>query len=269
LKHVLRTVTLPGLKATVVDSTERASVQGAQHTIDYLKKADRAFRGVGEQPLALREASMLDKGMQGARASVLRRLATGVEVRKGSPAAPGILSRYGIETVGAFEEVLQRGLVQKKSWITMRNELTTKSPWLQGKPKYWSQRIVRTEVMGAYNASSHHSIVEASKTLSGMIKILSAVFDDRTGADSYAVHGQVRRPEEPFESWFGEYQHPPNRPNDREVVVPHRVRWGAVEYLKQKTEDEIAEAWKRDGRKGEPPERPLMSTVPEFGNDED
>jgi hypothetical protein len=267
LRHVIAHVTLPGLKAAVVDTAADSAIHGVQHTVDYLVKADRAFRGVGEQPIALREAAMLDKGVMGARASVLRRLVTGVETRKGKDAAPGILSRYGIETVGEFEKVLQHGLIQKKSWIEMRQDLTDKSPFLQGKPKYWAHRIVRTEVMGAHGASAQGAIVEASKTLTGMIKILSETFDDRTAADSWADHGQIRRPEESFENWTGEFLHPPGRPNDRAIVVPHRTRWPLPRYLVQKDDDEIAEAWARDGRKGEPPDRPLMSTVPGFGED--
>ena len=48
---------------------------------------------------------------------------------------------------------------------------------------------------------------------------LVAVFDDRTGEDSKFVHSKVRRLMEPFHDRVRDYQHPPNRPNDREVVV--------------------------------------------------
>jgi len=51
-------------------------------------------------------------------------------------------------------------------------------------------------------------------------KQLVATRDDRTGDDSLFVDGQVRRLMEEFEDNEGRrYQHPPNRPNDREVVV--------------------------------------------------
>ncbi len=196
---------------------------------------------------------------------MLRRLATGVQAVKGKQAGPGILSRYGMQTVKQFEQELQSGLIAKKSWNEMAEDITTHSPFLQGKPKWWAHRIVRTEVMGAYNKSNHEAIKESAKQLGGMLQILSATFDDRTGADSYAVHGQVRRVDEPFDSWFGQYEHPPNRPNDREVVVPHRARWPLPDYLEQMSDDEGEERWRELGNKREVPERPLMSTVPGFG----
>jgi len=287
VRDVLATVTIPGLRGAVLDTATLAAEASAKHTADYLAVADESFRGVGEQPLAIKKASMMDKGVKGAQSSVLRRLTEGVArtnrekvpYRKGKIRA-GILSRYGMETIKHFEQTLQAGMIAKQSWIEMREEITKKSPFLQGAPKYWAHRIVRTETMAASNASAHHSIVEADRQLrerageeydhrvgSGMLKILSATFDERTSADSYAVHGQVRRPEEPFDWWDGAYMYPPNRPNDREVVVPHRQRWGLPDYLRQRSDEEVAEAWRRGGRKGEPPERPIMSTVEGFGEE--
>jgi hypothetical protein len=95
-----------------------------------------------------------------------------------------------------------------------------------------------------------------------MVKILAATFDHRTSADSYAVHGQIRRPEEFFDTWTGQVMHPPARPNDREVVVPHRVSWPIPDELKPKSDAEIAARWSAEGRKGSPPPRPRISTVP-------
>jgi hypothetical protein len=275
LAHVratLRAITLPGIKNTVVAVGGDAAQAGAAHTTKFLTAAERAYRGSASQHLALREAAMMDEGVVGARASVLRRLATGVERRrrpmtkKRQPVRRGILARYGMEVIKEFEQTLQTGLVAKKSWIDMRADITKKSPFLQGKPNWWAHRIVRTEVMSSYNAANHHVIVAASKQLDGMLMILSATFDDRTAADSYADHGEVRRPGEPFESWYGEFEHPPDRSNDRGTVVPHRERWGPVpDELQPMSEDEVAEQWAKEGRKGKPPERPLMSTVPGFG----
>ena len=101
-------------------------------------------------------------------------------------------------------------------------------------------------------------------------KILSETFDDRTEWDSYNDHGEVRLPEEEFEfvSSSGEswgFQHPPNRPNDRSTVLPHRTRWPLPDELRPRTQDEVEEAWVREGHKSEMPERPEMSTVPGFG----
>src|SRR5271165_5128664 len=54
-----------GLRAHLVDQAGAQGVQGAEDTAGYLAAADRAFRGVGTQPLALDTARMLSAGGQG------------------------------------------------------------------------------------------------------------------------------------------------------------------------------------------------------------
>lgn len=257
VKHVLAGLTRD-MQGVILERGKQAAEKGADGTAEYLRDADKAFRGVGTQPLALRTTMMLEAARGSSAASILRRLAADED----NPANLGVLQRYGVATIGYFEKTMQSGLLQRKSWPEMQRDITEKSPFLQAAPAYWAQRIVRTEVMGALNRGQWEATREANKQLEDMTKILSATFDDRTGADSYAVHGQIRRPDEAFEWWDGLYQHPPNRPNDREIVVPHRIRWPLPPYLRWRDAADIARAWKRDGRKGEPPERPMMTTVP-------
>jgi hypothetical protein len=272
VRDCLKQVTIPALKETIVQRAIDASDQSAQHTAEYLNVADRAFRGVGTQGLALKESLMLERAQQGVESSILRRLASSGSGAPGAAPEPhkakrGILQRYGANVIGEFEGQLQKGLIAKKSWAEMRADLVASSPFLQGAPAHWAARIVRTEVMGAYNRASWESIREADDQLGDMTKILSATFDERTGSDSFAVHGQIRRPDEAFEWWDGMYQHPPNRPNDREIVVPHRVSWVIPATLQWKDPGEILKRWQAERRKGAPPERPKMTTVPltEFG----
>lgn len=187
-----------------------------------------------------------------------------------TPSPGGVLTRYSAAVIEEFEGVLRRGMLTGKPWGDVRDELTSKSPFLQGSPKFWAERIVRTETMGAYNRAGWEAIRAADDELGDMVKILSATFDDRTGWDSYQVHGQIRRVDEAFAWKGGLYQSPPNRPNDREVVVPHRVSWPIPEELAWRSDGEVAAAWKRDRRKGGPPPRPLMTTIPlaRFGREE-
>lgn len=248
---------------------EEADVMGdmaGQSTIDYMMAADAAFRGVGVTPLALREASVLDSAKMGSKASLLRFTA---EEGKGKK-QQGVLERYGLNTIGEFEKILRNGVVTRKSVDDVSKDLTKASTFLQGKPASWAERIARTELMGAYNRASWESHREIDEQLGGdMVKILSATFDDRTAADSYAVHGQIRRPEEAFETWYGLMQHPPARPNDREVVVPHRISWEIPRYLKPRTPAEVKARWVREGHKDEMPPIPEYSTVPldQFGKE--
>lgn len=277
VKYVLKELT-DKMRDEVLERGEQAANASARVTADHIVTLDEEFRGAGTQPLALKEAEMFSAASQGVRSSILRRLASsgtpaarGTEVDRPHKAKMGILQRYGVETIDHFEKTLQQGVIQKKSWEDMRRDITADSPFLQQAPAHWAKRIVRTEVMGAYNRAGWHALQAANEQLGDMVKILSATFDSRTGADSYAVHGQIRRPDEPFQWWDGLYMHPPNRPNDREIVTPHRIVWPIPAALAWRSDGEVAAAWKRNGRKGSPPPRPKMTTVPleKFGVDED
>ena len=267
VRTVLQQTTIPGIRDTVVDAAPKLGEHVAVGTMRYLEDAEQHFRGVGAQPLALDEVAVLDAGVAGAEATVLRRLASGGTDEPGATefehrAKAGILERYGMNTIAAFEETLQKGMLQRKSFADMRADLIEQSPFLQGKPMFWATRIARTELMGAENRAAFEAQRQSNEQLGDMLKILAATFDNRTAADSYAVHGQIRRPEEAFETWQGLMQHPPARPNDREIVVPHRMSWPLPPYLAWKTDEQIAMRWRMEGRKGAHPPRPLMTTVP-------
>ena len=256
----------PGLRQVIVGGAQRAADQAAAHTADYLRRADEAFRGAGVQPLALKEARMMSAAIEGSRASVLRRLASSGEPGEDGevhPAKRGILERYGVETIGHFERTLQKGVLARKTRAEMAEDIQRDSPFLRGAPAHWAHRIVRTELHAASSRAGWEAIRNADEQFGddSMLKILSCVRDDRTAADSLASHAQIRRPDEPFETWFGLSQHPPNRSNDRDSVTPHRMQWPLPEYLKPVPWDVVLARWKQEGRKGSPPPRPLMSTV--------
>lgn len=270
-----------GIAQTAVSVGAEAASDAAGGILDYMNKAQRGY-GLKHQPLALKEAAMLKAAKEGTRGSILRRLAltpqqlelpaeeTEVDESDIDGGRPGsVLDRYSMQTIGDFESILRTGLVTRKPWGDIRDEIRNASPFLQGAPASWAERIVRTEVMGAYNRANWEVIRAADEQLGDMVKILSAVFDSRTGWDSYQVHGQIRMPDEAFEWAGGYYQHPPNRPNDREVVIPHRLSWPIPPELRWRSDGEVAAAWARDRRRGAPPSRPLMTTVPldKFGRD--
>jgi hypothetical protein len=245
-----------GIQQTVLGQVNSSSHAAISGTLRYLNAAEKKFRGVS-QPLALNEARLFDNVASGVNSSILSRLSAGPV----HPAGAGILQRYGTATLRHFEDVLQKGVLTRSSQEDMAKKLREQSDFLKAAPAHWATRIVRTETMGVYNRANWETHREADKELGDMTKILVATFDDRTGADSFAVHGQIRRPEEAFQSWFGLYQHPPNRPNDREVTVPHRICWPLPDHLRWRTDAEILARWKFEGRKGPPPGRPKMTTV--------
>jgi len=246
-----------GLGNVVLDAGDIAAEQSASGTLDYIQNAEARFRG-SARPLALSEAAIVDQAVSGTQSSMLRRLASDPK----HPASKGILDRYGDAVVGHFEDVLQQRLIQRTPWEEVKKQLVEKSPFLQGAPAHWAERIVRTETMYANNRASAEAMQATNAAIGGdMLKILCATFDDRTGADSIAVHGQIRRMEEPFDTWYGAFMHPPDRPNDREVVVPHRASWPLPKELLPRSDAEVRARWAKEGRKGSPPARPKMSTV--------
>lgn len=255
IRAVLRDLE-PGMQRAIVGTGDLAATAAADDAITYLRESEQRFRGIA-RPLQFQQARVLDRAIAGAESSLLNRL------QGDEKAGPGILARYGDNVIQQFEEVLRQRFVQGAPWAEVRDQLVEQSPFLQGAPASWAERILRTEVMGAHGRSSLEVVRNVdAETGGGMLKILCATFDGRTGADSYAVHGQIRRTNEPFEDWTHQYQTPPNRPNDREIVVAHFIEWPIPESLRWKSDAEVAARWAELGNKRALPRRPRMTTVP-------
>jgi hypothetical protein len=106
------------------------------------------------------------------------------------------------------------------------------------------ERIVRTETAFAYNAANDAAIIEYGRVDRRMMKRWTELVDDatgqpldkRVGIDSVVLHAQVTRPDGVFTmppdprapgSMVGRaWSHPPNRANDRAVIVPWHPSWG-------------------------------------------
>jgi hypothetical protein len=256
VREVLRPLQA-SLRSTTVTTGEEAAARGVEATIRYLRAADRKFSGVGTSRLPLDEAAMFEQGVDNANASVLSR----IEGDPDHPGQGGMLARYGGGVIDMFERELQQRYLARAPWDEVRANVVAQSPFLQGAPASWAERIVRTESMNANNAAGMQSIRVADETLGDMCKILICTIDNRTGSDSIACHGQIRRPEEPFDSWNGSFMHPPDRPNDRATVTPHRISWPIPAYLDPRSDGEVAARWAFEKRKGGMPARPLMSTI--------
>jgi len=260
-----------GLKGVLLDQADTAADLATSDMLDYLGRANAKFAGVSSG-LALPEASMFDRVKTGVRSSVLNRIASytpGDDESAGATGKPGILQRYGSNVIDHFEQTMAVGLLAQKPWAEMRADIVGQSPFLQQAPAFWAERLVRTETMGAYGRAAFESIRSADDELGDMCKILAATFDDRTGWDSYQVHGQIRLPDQAFEWMGGSYQNPPNRPKDREIVVPHRISWPIPDYLTWRTDGEVMARYREQRKKGSPGARPLMTTVPldKFGKE--
>jgi len=105
------------------------------------------------------------------------------------------------------------------------------------------ERLARTMVAFAFNSARADAIAIMNRRSPVRARWTELVdddtgepLDDRVGVDSVVLHGQVASPDGWFTmpadsrltaDWWGmRWKHPPNRPNDRCVLVPWRPGWG-------------------------------------------
>lgn len=143
-----------------------------------------------------------------------------------------VLVRARMETaapsVAAYDAAIRRRITTAIAQglldtVTTREELVDQVKTIAGAERWRADRIVRTELMNAYNATKHATLLEArdSGLAPDIQKTCIVTYDNRTAPDSLPLDGQVRALDEPFVDGKGRtYQHPPGRPNDREVEVP-------------------------------------------------
>jgi NAD:arginine ADP-ribosyltransferase len=248
LREVTRNL-VKKLGPKIADSAEDVAGIAGKGVLTQLAASEREFRGINAA-LPIDEAATLDAAVDGSRASVLRRLM--VEHPDGE--GGGILQRYGFDVVRRFERQLSIAVATRKPFDEVKGALVDESPFLQGAPRFWAERIARTEMHGAFNRAAHKAMTRAEEDVGPMLRILVATFDERTAPDSWNVHGELRKASEPFEyvAYNGEHQAfmtPPNRPNDREVVVAHMAHWPIPEGLKPKSDAEVEKAYAKAKQK--------------------
>jgi len=135
-------------------------------------------------------------------------------------------ARYGAAAVAEIEGELGKLALTGQPWTKARARVWAAVRDVVGDRQWMVDRILRTETSAIYNGTALAAMIEEDTPESPMLKRLVATFDKVTGPDSKLVHGQVRPVRLPFSDGKREYMAPPNRPHDREIVVPHRAAWG-------------------------------------------
>lgn len=140
--------------------------------------------------------------------------------------------RWALATIEGAERQLAAAAMTRKSLFETVRDLT--GPQGIGATRYEAERIVRTEMSYAHGAAKMEGLKETEQETGVKLhkKILEH-FDDRTGDDSFLLQGQTVPLDQPFTwkhkrkgQWMVvEYMHPPNRPNDRAVVIPWDPSW--------------------------------------------
>lgn len=211
----------------ILRDTQADGVRQAAKSITQLEKK---FTGA-EVRLPLEEAATF-QGIVGKRSTSLIR------------ANERSFARYGTAVTRKVEEELAVSLATGETPLEAidRVRAVADNQWWQ------AERIVRTEGAYAFNAAHADSIEEAQDALPDLMNRWSEHVDDQTGAaldnrvakDSLVLHGQVVpvganfvMPPDPRVSpklWNQTYAQPPNRPNDRSVLLPWRPRWGGYAW---------------------------------------
>ena len=140
-------------------------------------------------------------------------------------------ARYGATAVQAVENEIAATVAFGEPWNKARPYVWSAVRSVVADRQWMVDRILRTETSAAWHGMQLEAMrVEDVDPKDQLMKRLVATFDARTGQDSILLHGQVRKVNESFyDSYFGKYYDaPPNRPNDREVMIPWRKSYGRM-----------------------------------------
>lgn len=192
----------------------RVAELAMRDTESYLTALDREFAGA---VVPLRWATL--EWLEGYRRPLLR---SRLRVYRES------FARYGAATVSAIEDEIAKTVFVGAPWTEAREAVWTATQAVVGDRQWMVDRIVRTEVATAYSSTTMAALLEEDYDDDPMLKKLVAVFDPVTGRDSRLLHGQTRKVTELFTDVVSgrKFDAPPNRPNDREIVVGWRASWG-------------------------------------------
>ncbi|MCK5880843.1 MAG: hypothetical protein KAG18_03145 [Sinobacterium sp.] len=134
-------------------------------------------------------------------------------------------SAYNSSMRAKIQDVLTNGLIQSKGYSEMVRDIVN-----VGVASEWkAQRIARTELHGIYNIAKLKGCEEIKKKyIPDLKKRLIHRVDARTGQDSIelAKNNPIIDIDRPFIQHYNNKKYtfmaPPNRPNDRAIMIPFR-----------------------------------------------
>ena len=137
-------------------------------------------------------------------------------------------ARYGAAAVSGIEDAIAQKIMIGMPWTEAREEVMDIVREQVGGRTWMVDRIVRTEAATINSSVTMHALLEEDEPDDRMLKKLVATFDMVTAEDSRLLHGQTRKLNDLFTDVISgrKFDAPPNRPNDREIVVGWRRSWG-------------------------------------------
>lgn len=208
------------MSGSLLDSITSAAKEflgfGADDLLEEINKWDSKFSGAADRPIDLDIVRLV--------ANQENFLFNRHEASLNAYSAD-LRSQFARELSNAAVAGLSSGeVVQRLSQVFMGEE------WKM-------QRLVRTELHGVYNhgkIAGMQDLVET--TVPDLMKTLFHPMDKRTGKDSKRLAAEkdwINGPIIPVDEEFEEkstgrvvrYMAPPNRPNDRAILIPYRMSW--------------------------------------------
>ena len=138
--------------------------------------------------------------------------------------------RYAAVVTTQIVDALSKAIQIGKPWDEARGDVWSTTRHVVGSTQWIVDGIHKTEASAAWNGIALAAMIAEDSSSDPMLKKLVSTFDRRTGRDSVVVHGQTRPVDKPFYDPVNRitYMAPPNRPRDREMVVPWRASYEAA-----------------------------------------
>lgn len=199
-----------GLKDGMNESADKAATTGLDHLMEELNKYNKRFTGA-VVPINVDAVA----------------IATDTK--------NFLFNQYDV-SIDSYSELIRQRLAQGITQAAIEeislSELTRRlGQFLQGE-EWRLEMIARTELHNVYNLGKLNGMRGiAESDIPDLKKTLIHPIDKRTGRDSiYAKNLDLVVPiNEPFEyTWKGQvrrYMVPPDRPNDRSILIPYREAW--------------------------------------------
>jgi hypothetical protein len=188
------------------------------HTISAVQKMERRFAGT-TPVLGIEQAGVFSKLYAGVEPSLLTR-------------HHKLVFNYPKPTIARVQKNLAMSMLTGETVDKAVDRIVSQGG-VFSRERYRAERIVRTEMSYAYGVTNQACLRNVAQEVPNLQKRLVATFDDRIGEDSEELNGQTVPIDRPF-IWMKrtkggvervEYMQPPNRPNDREVVIPWRSNY--------------------------------------------
>ncbi len=150
------------------------------------------------------------------RSDIQRQFATGVALRETFDEMTNRLRRLG----GPRGMVALRGIAGEPGAVVQQIE-----EGLFRRYRHWASRLVRTEMIAAYNRHHHWQLEEHEKTDPGWLLRWDASQDARTCVVCAGLHGKEIALDGQFDATREQVRHPPAHPNCRCAAVAWREEW--------------------------------------------